>query len=330
MTHEVLSFPGTDRGAGKAPCARESDRIATAIVGLDGTIQNVNSVFTEILGRSRSELAGASWHDVLHPDECDGEAALFVDLLACAEESVRLTRRLVAQDGAICRGDLKLTALCDGAGEPNGILAEFLPERSPAGSPACKCGDGNHGRRPTTASIAALSRCISQGRQSDHSATPSRQVTRKGADRSHGAAAGARRSGDPTNDLVALMNHEFRTPLNAIIGFAEMLDREMLGSVGDTRYRQYARHIQESGLRLLSFVTDMLDLVSYEHGGVQLHDEVIDPVAPVSASVARAKDDCRSDRVVLSTHVAVDGTRLLADSGAVSRVLSYLIANAID
>ena len=330
MMHELLSFPGATDASGKTPFARDHDRIASAIIGLDGTIRNVNSVLTDILGCTRGELAGANWHDVLHPANDDGEAALFVDLLACAEESGRLMRRLVARNGSICRGELGLTVLTDEAGEPSAILAEFLPEYATELASCPGPGALASDQRPTTTSIAALSRCIAQGRHGGKPPCPAGPGSRKAADRTRGRVAGARHTGEPIGELIALMNHEFRTPLNAIIGFAQMLDGEMLGSVGDARYRQYARHIQESGIRLLTFVTDMLDLISYEHGGVQLHDEVVDPVDPVSTCLAKARSDCRSARLILSTRVTVEGSRLLADGAAGSRVLSFLVTNAID
>jgi signal transduction histidine kinase len=46
--------------------------------------------------------------------------------------------------------------------------------------------------------------------------------------------------------LKARVSHELRTPLNAVIGFSEMMHREVLGPVGNERYREYAAHIRKS------------------------------------------------------------------------------------
>ena len=50
--------------------------------------------------------------------------------------------------------------------------------------------------------------------------------------------------------LKAQVGHELRTPLNALIGFSEMMHREMLGPVGNERYREYAAHIHKSAERV--------------------------------------------------------------------------------
>lgn len=51
------------------------------------------------------------------------------------------------------------------------------------------------------------------------------------------------------DDLRARVSHELRTPLNAVVGFADMMNREMLGPVGNERYREYAGHIARSAER---------------------------------------------------------------------------------
>src|SRR3546814_10748379 len=62
------------------------------------------------------------------------------------------------------------------------------------------------------------------------------------------------------------MSHELRTPLNAVMGFSEMITREMLGPVGNARYRDYGQMINESAAHLLSTIGDILEMSrSEEH-----------------------------------------------------------------
>jgi two-component system, sensor histidine kinase len=70
--------------------------------------------------------------------------------------------------------------------------------------------------------------------------------------------------------FLANMNHEMRTPLNAILGFGEMLESEILGPIGVPAYRKYAEDILESGKHLLFLVEEMLDLSKVEAGKLEL------------------------------------------------------------
>lgn len=59
-------------------------------------------------------------------------------------------------------------------------------------------------------------------------------------------------------EFLANVNHDLRTPLNAVIGFAQIIETEMFGKV-QPQYLEYARHIQESGYDLLSKIEDLVD-----------------------------------------------------------------------
>ncbi len=59
-------------------------------------------------------------------------------------------------------------------------------------------------------------------------------------------------------ELLSNMNHDLRTPLNAVIGFAQIIESEIFGKVSP-QYLEYARHIQESGYELLDRIEDLLD-----------------------------------------------------------------------
>ncbi|MBT6110925.1 MAG: EAL domain-containing protein [Rhodospirillales bacterium] len=56
---------------------------------------------------------------------------------------------------------------------------------------------------------------------------------------------------DETKALLAEISHELRTPLNTIIGFAQMMEEELLGPIGSPQYREYAAMIGKSGKGIL-------------------------------------------------------------------------------
>ncbi len=52
-------------------------------------------------------------------------------------------------------------------------------------------------------------------------------------------------------ELLARLNHDLRTPLNAVIGFSDAMQNELFGPLGDVRYQEYAGYIRTSGDQLL-------------------------------------------------------------------------------
>jgi signal transduction histidine kinase len=65
-------------------------------------------------------------------------------------------------------------------------------------------------------------------------------------------------------DVLAGMSHDLRTPLNHVIGFAELMSNESLGPLGTKAYRSYADDIGSSGKDLLQTLQMILDLSSSE------------------------------------------------------------------
>ena len=69
--------------------------------------------------------------------------------------------------------------------------------------------------------------------------------------------------------FLANMSHELHTPLNAIIGFGEMIGSEVKGPVGNRTYAEFANSIVESARQLLTMIDDIFDLSRFESGDVK-------------------------------------------------------------
>ncbi len=72
------------------------------------------------------------------------------------------------------------------------------------------------------------------------------------------------------SEFLAHMSHELRTPLNSIIGFSQLMSREIFGSLGSQRYRDYTETIEKSAQHLLALINDVLDLSKVEAGKIDL------------------------------------------------------------
>jgi len=64
--------------------------------------------------------------------------------------------------------------------------------------------------------------------------------------------------------VLRTLSHEMRTPLNNIIGFADMMSAEMLGPMSHPQYREYAEDIRKSGQSILDLLNDLLEDRRYE------------------------------------------------------------------
>ena len=82
------------------------------------------------------------------------------------------------------------------------------------------------------------------------------------------------------SDVLALLSHEFRTPLQAIFGYTELLEREIHGPLTDSQRRDLLR-IQQSEQHLLGLITAILDFAKLERGQpieLSLYSTVVDEV----------------------------------------------------
>jgi signal transduction histidine kinase len=130
--------------------------------------------------------------------------------------------------------------------------------------------------------------------------------------------------------FLANMSHELRTPLNAIIGFGEMMHREIVGPIGVPAYKEYAQHIHESGMHLLSLVEEMLDLAKVEAGKLQIERQPTQPGVLLAESLVMLRLAAEAAKVELAVEgdpaswPALDG-----DAVKLKQVFMNLIGNAI-
>ncbi len=128
--------------------------------------------------------------------------------------------------------------------------------------------------------------------------------------------------------FLANMSHELRTPLNSVIGFSELITREIHGPHSHPSYKEYGGIIKQSGEHLLSLVNDILDLSRIEAGRYWLDEEnialgeIVEEVRRMLATLI-AKSGVVFDVDVDVAH------RLLADRRAVKQMLVNLLSNAL-
>lgn len=143
----------------------------------------------------------------------------------------------------------------------------------------------------------------------------------------------AKRAAEEANraktEFLAAMSHELRTPLNAINGFAETMQAEILGPLGNDRYREYCGHIVESGHHLTGLINDVLDVAKVESGRVPLCEDPISVRRLIMAALTMVGDRASGAQLVLDADVAPDVPELLGDELRLKQVLLNLLGNAV-
>lgn len=131
------------------------------------------------------------------------------------------------------------------------------------------------------------------------------------------------------SEFLARMSHDFRTPLNAIIGFSEVMKDEKFGPVGKQVYADYARDIFESGHHLLALVEDLLDLSRIEAGQYVLKSSTL-VVSDLAEKMAHLfEHELAETRTALKTDIEPGLPQLRADRSGITQMLQNLLSNAI-
>ncbi len=129
-------------------------------------------------------------------------------------------------------------------------------------------------------------------------------------------------------EFLASMSHEFRTPLNAIIGFADAIRSQSVGPIGTRVYAQYAQHIHDSGQHLLTVVSEVLETARLDSGSFQLReswfdlDDALEEVLTVARTNAAARD------LSIERHPPLIGLELWGDRRLVIQSLLNLMGNS--
>ncbi|MBA2920071.1 sensor histidine kinase [Sphingomonas sp. MAH-20] len=131
-----------------------------------------------------------------------------------------------------------------------------------------------------------------------------------------------------SGDALRQLAHEVRTPLNAIAGFAEMIERQMLGPA-PRAYRERAATILEETQRLQD-VLDDLDEAAHLDGGTAAHAAEEVDCAMLLARVTAALGPLAAEKdVTIALAIAPHCAAALADPGAAERMTMRLVSAAI-
>jgi len=137
------------------------------------------------------------------------------------------------------------------------------------------------------------------------------------------------RANDGKINFLRAISHELRSPLNAIIGFADLMQAAPYGPLGNARYRDYLGDIHASGRHLLSLVNQLLDLSRMEVGhhrlelGWHAFSAVYDSAWRIVGGLLQGSG------LAYEADLAKDLPEMRVDPQAVRQILVNVLSNAI-
>ncbi len=127
--------------------------------------------------------------------------------------------------------------------------------------------------------------------------------------------------------FLASMSHEMRTPLNAVVGYAEMM--EMGIGIDDPKTRSgYLKSIVYAGRQLSKLLGDILDFSKIEAGALDFHLEEVSPSAVIQENAALIKDMVGERGLKLEFDLG-ECAPVIADRSRLRQVILNLVSNAV-
>lgn len=129
------------------------------------------------------------------------------------------------------------------------------------------------------------------------------------------------------SDFLSGMSHEFRTPLNAIIGFSDLMLQSTAPEIPE-RYHRYAANILESGQHLLQIVNDVLDIAKADASRLEIRLTPVSLARVADAALLLVRPQAAAGGITLVDETERELT-LWADELRVRQVLLNLLSNAV-
>jgi signal transduction histidine kinase len=145
---------------------------------------------------------------------------------------------------------------------------------------------------------------------------------------SHPVAAQAREVSRLSTDRLATLAHETRTPLNAIMGFAQLIEAQTWGDVSD-QYRGKASAIMEESSRLLRALDDVSDQAKFDRGAYATQVSSFHPADAILAVRDACADEATRRGVHLLTRIHDGLPALWSDRDAIERAMARLVVVAL-
>ena len=139
----------------------------------------------------------------------------------------------------------------------------------------------------------------------------------------------AERAASARADMLARISDDLRTPLKAIIDFAEVMMSERFGPLGSERYVEHLKDIRASGERVIAIVNDLTELSRIESGKLDLAFASQNLNELVESCVSVMQPQANRERIIIRTSLAHLLPPVVVDTPSLRQITMNLIGNSI-
>ena len=124
------------------------------------------------------------------------------------------------------------------------------------------------------------------------------------------------------------MSHDIRTPMNVILGHAQLMENELKGK-GMPEMLEHLEKLQQSGNLLLAIINNVLDMAKIESGRMELDENYCRIEAVWKSLFAVFDEKARKKNIALHYTMNVEHEHVLTDVTKVKEILVNILSNSI-
>jgi signal transduction histidine kinase len=130
-------------------------------------------------------------------------------------------------------------------------------------------------------------------------------------------------------EFFANLTHEIRGPLQAVVGYVDMIHSRTLGEISPPRYSEYVDRIHFACNHVVDVISEFLDFFKYEAGYLLLKETTFDVKAVLDECVGMVKALISSSGLTLEVSIERADQELVADRQRIRQILLNLLVNAV-
>lgn len=143
----------------------------------------------------------------------------------------------------------------------------------------------------------------------------------------------ARAAADDANiaktEFLRQVTHELRTPMNAVIGFADVIQNQIYGSLNHQKYLEYSKDIYKAGSHMLTLVNNLLDLEKINAGALEIKLEDVAVSDIVHDALSYIGPAAEQKSIAFEVAITPSLQTITTDRQIVRQCLLNLLSNAV-